>query len=153
MECITSANKATKPEGFIFDIGSLYSYLSRVSDSRKPKGVRYPLALILTLMVLAKLCGQDRPSGIAEWAQQRTEVLVQALHLKRKRMPHHSTYRRILEEVIDVEEFEKLVSQFLKKPARSGSQCGDRHGWENLTRNNSICHPAGLASPGGLFTS
>ena len=116
MECITSANKATKPEGFIFDIGSLYSYLSRVSDSRKPKGVRYPLALILTLMVLAKLCGQDRPSGIAEWAQQRTEVLVQALHLKRERMPHHSTYRRILEEVI----FEKLVSQFLKSRPKAG---------------------------------
>ena len=56
MECITSANKATKPEGFIFDIGSLYSSLSRVSNTSKPKGVRYPLALILDLAGLWRNC-------------------------------------------------------------------------------------------------
>jgi hypothetical protein len=120
MESITAPAVEPNSEGFVFELGSLYSYFTKIEDKRKPKGLRYPLALILTLIVLAKLCGQDRPSGIAEWAQHRAELLTTAFVLKREKMPHHSTYRRILEEVIDVEELEMLVSQFLKSRPKAG---------------------------------
>lgn len=91
-------------EGMIFDVGSLYALFQTLSDRRKPRGVRYQLATIMVLMVMAKMCGEDHPSGIAEWAKHRAEMLADLLKLSRKTMPHHSTYRRILAEVIYVEE-------------------------------------------------
>jgi hypothetical protein len=62
------------------------------------------------VMSLVKICGEDNPSGMAEWAKHRTEFLCEALKLERKSMPHHSTYRRIAEEVICVEELEQMLS-------------------------------------------
>ena len=97
----------------VYDIGSLYAHFQTLSDSRKPRGVRYSLALILLLMVLAKLCGESHPSGIAEWAAHRAEKLAELLQLKGKSMPHHSTYRRILAEVVNVEELERMSSAYL----------------------------------------
>ena len=94
----------------VFDVGSLYAKFCRLSDKRKPKGLRYQLATILMVMTLAKICGEDKPSGMTEWAKHRTEMLCEALKLERKAMPHHSTYRRISEEVVCVEELEHMLS-------------------------------------------
>jgi len=100
----------TETEQF-FDVGSLYAKFRELEDKRKPKGLRYRLETILVVMVLAKLCGEDKPSAIAEWAKHRTEMLCEALKLERKTMPHHSTYRRITQEVICVEELEQILSE------------------------------------------
>lgn len=99
--------------GIIFSLGSLYSYLAQLTDPRKRRGVRYPLATVLVLAILAKLCGQDQPSGMAEWAQHRRSFLVEALRLKRGRLPHHSTYRRIFERVLSGEELERRLGEFI----------------------------------------
>jgi len=53
-------------------------YLKRLKGGR---GIRYRLEVILALFILAKLCGQDKPYGIADWLQQRREYLVKALQL------------------------------------------------------------------------
>lgn len=106
MECNTQT-------GNVFDVGSIYAYFQTLSDTRKRRGVRYSLALILMLILLAKVCGENHASGIAEWAAHRVEMLVDLLKLKRKRMPHHSTYRRILAEVVNVEELEQMSSAYL----------------------------------------
>lgn len=103
--------KCNTGEEQFFDVGSLYAKFRELGDKRKPRGLRYRLETILVVMILAKLCGEDNPSGIAEWAKHRTEMLCEALKLERKTMPHHSTYRRIAEEVICVEELEQLLSQ------------------------------------------
>jgi len=97
----------------VYDLGSLYAYFQTLSDSRKPRGVRYSLALILLLMVLAKLCGESHPSGIAEWVAHRGAKLAELLQLKRKSMPHHSTYRRVLAEVVNAEELERMSNAYL----------------------------------------
>ncbi len=115
MECTTGA-------GRFFDLGSLYARFCGLCDKRKPKGLRYRLETILVVMLLAKICGEDNPSGIAEWAKHRTELLCEALNIGRKTMPHHSTYRRILEEVICVEELEALVSEGLSGKRYFGKQ-------------------------------
>jgi predicted transposase YbfD/YdcC len=73
-------------------------------------------------MTLAKICGEDNPSGIAEWAKHRVELLCEALKLERRSMPHHSTYRRISEEVICAEEMEELVSKALSGKQYFGKQ-------------------------------
>jgi len=114
--------ESNTPAGKVYDLGSLYAYFQTLSDSRKPRGVRYSLALILLLMVLAKMCGESHPSGIAEWAAHRAEQLADLLHLKRRRMPHHSTYRRILAEVVNVEELEQMSSQDLRGRKYYGKQ-------------------------------
>ena len=109
-------------DGIVFDVGSLYAHFRTLTDRRKPKGLRYGLALILVLLVMAKICGEDRPSGIAEWAKHRAGMLVEMLSLKRKAMPHHSTYRRILAEVVCVGELERVSQTFLSGKRFFGKQ-------------------------------
>ncbi|MDW8278099.1 MAG: ISAs1 family transposase [Anaerolineales bacterium] len=106
----------------VFEIGSLYAHFQGLHDKRKPRGLRYPLALVLLLIVLAKLCGEDRPSGIAEWAKHRADLLAEWLKLGRKSMPHHSTYRRILADGVCVEELEQVNRAFLSEKQCFGRQ-------------------------------
>jgi predicted transposase YbfD/YdcC len=86
-----------------------------------PRGKRYSLALVLTLIVSAKLCGQDTPVAIADWAKNRVANIVRELHLTYLTMPHHSTYRRILE-IVDEGGLEESSRVFLKglKKAKPG---------------------------------
>ena len=84
-------------EGQLFDVGSLYAEFRQLHDSRKARGKSYRLETVLTLLVLAKVCGEDKPNGIAEWAKHRLEWLCNILQLERKSMPHRSSYERILE--------------------------------------------------------
>jgi predicted transposase YbfD/YdcC len=64
------------------------------------------------IVVLAKLCGEDTPLGIAEWAKHRQEELVKLLCLSRARMPSHHTIRRIMAQVVYQEEIERLVGEY-----------------------------------------
>lgn len=97
--------------GEVLDLGRLYERFAGLKDKRQAKGKRYALATILLGMFLAKLCGEDKPSGIAEWVALRGEWISQVLGLKRKSMPSHHTYRRILAEGIDAKEFEGLARE------------------------------------------
>jgi len=107
---------------FVVSLGSLYGYLAKLTDRRKRRGVRYSLATILVLIILAKVCGQDKPYGIADWVQQRRDFLVEALRLKRGQLPHHSTYRRILESVLSGEELERTLSAFISQLPQAGQE-------------------------------
>jgi hypothetical protein len=82
-------------DGVLFDVGSLYACLLAIPDPRKRRGRRYALALILVAMFLAKLAGQDTPEGIAAWVRLRTDLFAGLFQLKRARMPHAATYRRV----------------------------------------------------------
>jgi predicted transposase YbfD/YdcC len=115
MKCNTSEEQ-------VYDVGSLYAKFRELRDRRKPKGMRYRLETILVVMILAKICGEDNPSGMAEWAKHRMELLCEALKLERKAMPHHSTYRRISEEVICVEELEQMLSEVWSDKRYFGKQ-------------------------------
>lgn len=97
----------------VIDLGSLYAEMGRLTDSRDARGIRYQLVDILAFMVIAKLCGEDQPSGIADWVMHRIDLLTTAMQIKRKSAPHHSTYRRILSEVIEVDEFEQVMAGYL----------------------------------------
>ena len=59
-----------KVPGFLVDLGSLYDYLARLEDRRDPRGVRYRLVhilvfVLLVFVLLGKLAGEDRLTGIA----------------------------------------------------------------------------------------
>jgi predicted transposase YbfD/YdcC len=113
MECNT---------GVVFDLGSLYARFQELHDQRKPRGKRYSLATVLVILCLAKLCGEDRPSGIAEWAKHRGEWIVKVLGLKRSSMPHHNTYRRILAEGVHADELEQLMRAHFQHRGKAGYQ-------------------------------
>src|SRR5215208_3837760 len=106
-----------KSEPFIFDVDSLFYYLECLTDRRKPKGVRYPLAVALVFVILAKLAGENDPEGIAHWTFLRKDMLIEALKLKRKTTPHSTTFSRIVGRAVDVEELQQAVTQFLLSTA------------------------------------
>jgi len=114
--------ESTTKQGVVFDAGSLYAYFQTLKDSRKPKGLRYRLADLLVMMVMAKICGEDTPSGIADWVKHRGSQFKTWLKLERETMPHHSTYRRVCETVLDVEALEEIVSTFLNEKRSFGKQ-------------------------------
>jgi predicted transposase YbfD/YdcC len=106
--------------GAVVNLGSLYQRFEGLSDKRKARGKRYALATILVGLFLAKLCGEDKPSGMAEWVALRGDWLASVLGLKRKSMPSHHTYRRTLAETIDVQEFEALVREHHRYSGEAG---------------------------------
>jgi len=106
--------------GKVINLGGLYTCFQKLIDKRKPKGKRYALAMIMLVMFLAKLCGEDKPSGIAEWVALRGPWLASTLGLKRQSMPSHHTYRRILADVVDEEEFEKLAREHFRCCGEAG---------------------------------
>lgn len=123
MDYITLApTQDVNENGLIFDIDSLYAYFERVSDTRKAKGKQYSLALLLLLMMLAKLGGEDRPSGMADWVANRLEPLMEMKVLEKKKSPSHMTYRRVLQETIQPEEFESLISEFHQRHLEQGEE-------------------------------
>lgn len=107
-------------DGLIFELGSLYAFLQRVQDTRKPKGKLYPLALLLLLMLLAKLGGEDNPSGIADWVAHRTDQLIKMKILNQQRTPSHMTYRRLLQKTIDPEGLERLMQEYHQRQLQPG---------------------------------
>lgn len=108
--------------GTVIDVSSLYSRFQGLKDKRKAKGKRYALATILLGMFLAKLCGEDKPTGIAEWVALRGRWIAHMLGLKRQAMPSHHTYRRALAEVIDEAEFEALGRAYHRRCGKAGYQ-------------------------------
>lgn len=107
------------PEGgIVFDVGSLMAHLQRLTDPRKARGVRYELVHLLTFLILAKLGGEDKMKGMAEWVQLRGKDLVHMLQLSREKLPHQTTYERVLE-AMDIDEFEQVVGDFFRQQAGS----------------------------------
>lgn len=102
----------------LFEVSALWQRLAALRDARRPRGKRYPLPWVLVLVVLAKLAGEDQPSGIADWVAHRRAALQGALGLAWARMPHHTTYRRVLERAVDPGELDAAVGAFLR--ARPG---------------------------------
>lgn len=108
------------PNGFAIDLDSLAAYLARLHDVRQPQGMRYSLVSVLLCVILAKLAGEDRLTGICEWVRHRAPLLAEAFHWKKVRAPCLNTYRRILGELIDLGEFEQLVHDFFAAQPHAG---------------------------------
>ena len=113
MHCSTARiEREISANGIEFDRGSVYDRLCKLTDLRKANGKRYRLETVLMITVMAKLCGEDTPFGIAEWAKHRQEELVKLLCLSRPSMPSHHTYRRIMAYKVYSEEVERLVGEY-----------------------------------------
>lgn len=101
----------------MLDIGTLYQQFQALPDARKRRGIRYPLAVLLTIAVLAKLAGASQPSAIADWANHRAAALADLFDLPRATMPHLSTWTRILGLAVPVAALEQTIATLSVPPA------------------------------------
>lgn len=102
-------------EGVIYDKGSVYDRLHKLQDMRKARGKQYSLVGILMIILLAKLCGEDKPTAIADWGKNHQEELVALLKWKRSKTPNESTYRRVMAYKMYIDEIEELVREYNKQ--------------------------------------
>lgn len=144
MNDTTILSSLSLPEkALMFDLDTLYTCLQRIPDQRDRRGLQYPLAGLLMIGVLAKLAGQDSSRAMAHWAKLRSRELSQLFHLKRERMPHYSTWSRVLGHGVEPSEVEHVLGQFFVTAAREaepqrggihlaldGKTCEERFRWE-----------------------
>jgi predicted transposase YbfD/YdcC len=78
-------------------VQGIYQALQAITDHRCKRGRRYELAVVLTVMLLAKLAGEHTGTGIAEWVRLRIDWLKSVLPLRGG--PCANTYRYICEQI------------------------------------------------------
>ena len=78
---------------------SVYQAMEKLTDRRGSKGKRYTLALMLTLVVLAKMAGETTLQGIADWVRYRSTWLQHVLPQTRATFPCVATYSNVLRTV------------------------------------------------------
>src|SRR5690348_5844576 len=106
MDSTTSCDQFQPEE---MDVLSLYRMLEQVSDHRQKRGVRYPLAFVLSLVILGKLGGMTSLAGIAEWVRWRADQLTLLLPCPRASLPCAWTYGKVLRRV-EAEEVTRLMA-------------------------------------------
>lgn len=97
---------------FAFSLDALFRRLQHLHDQRDPRGVRYPLAPLLTLAICAKLAGASRVEALADWARFRAPELTTLFGLARPTMPHARTWGRIFAQAVDPVAFDRLLGDF-----------------------------------------
>jgi predicted transposase YbfD/YdcC len=102
--------------GVVYDPDSLYDHFNQMVDPRKDRGKRYRLVVLMIFIFLAKMGLADTPSAIADWVKARREQMIELLGLSYPKMPHHSTYRRVFEKIVDEETFEELARRYQARP-------------------------------------
>ena len=80
------------------------------------------MAVILVALVLAKMAGEDTPSGMAAWARERQALLSEALDLKRPALPSHNTYRRALKQALRLEDLAREIDAYIQTWPEVGSE-------------------------------
>src|SRR2546423_2804489 len=78
---------------------ALYEALKQVKDGRKKRGCRYSLALLLTLLLLARLAGETELREAAQWIRLRKGWIIEHLHLTRASLPCAGTSGYALQRV------------------------------------------------------
>lgn len=109
-----------QPEGFVVDLDSLFASLAALQDGRDARGLRYALVTVLVYVILAKLAGEDHLRGIAQWVALRRDSLASVLGLVKPQAPHATTYSRVLREAVNIDELERVASDFFSSQPRTG---------------------------------
>ena len=110
-------------ESLAIDAASLYQAFEQVKDGRGKKGKRYPLALILTLILLGKMAGETTIEGIIDWVDGRKKELKRLLNWP-KGFPTNKTYIDTLAKC-DYHEIAKAIAQVIVR-AKEVKQCNDK---------------------------
>ncbi|GET43915.1 transposase family protein [Microseira wollei] len=74
---------------------NLIETLSQVKDFRKARGQRYPLWLVLLLVMMGTISGCTGYGALEEFARRHHQALVERLSIPSNRLPSDSTFPRI----------------------------------------------------------
>lgn len=105
--------EANDTDAVAFNIADLAERLEELTDKRDRRGKIYPLGMLLTLIILAKLAGEDKPSGMAQWIRLRCDAFVELFDCKHRRMPCLNSIRWVLQEVVCLDELERVFIRYL----------------------------------------
>jgi predicted transposase YbfD/YdcC len=98
------------------DLAASYHHFQNIPDLRDRRGVRYPLALLLTIALWAKLTGASQLRAVAEWARERQGELAERFALPRPRMPHPTTWSRVFGSAVAVDALEQQLALLVAPP-------------------------------------
>src|SRR5258708_31387630 len=101
----------------------VYRALEHIQDGRHKRGVRYSVALIFTLIRLAKGGGMTTPRAIAQWVRLRGGWLREVLPITRESFPCAATYSNVLR-AVDAEQVKEVLMQALTRVMATHC-CGD----------------------------
>jgi len=107
------------------EVLSIYAVMQRLSDRRRPQGRRYPLALVLTYILVAKAAGETTLQGIAEWIRLRGQWLQEVLPGVRGSFPCPATYSNVLR-AIDSEELNQALMSLLTRARAQTRKPGEQ---------------------------
>ena len=105
------------------DALSVYRALEQIQDGRHKRGVRYSVALIFTLILLAKAAGMTTRLSIAQWVRLRAKWLREVLPLTRTSFPCAATYSNVLR-AVDAGQVNAVLMQALTRVAAT-QRCGE----------------------------
>ena len=107
------------------DVLSIYAAMQQLSDRRRPQGRRYPLALILTYILLAKAAGETTLLAVAEWIRLRGGWLQEMLPTVRGSFPCAATYSNVLR-AVDPEEMNTVLMSLLTRVRAKNRRAGEQ---------------------------
>ena len=99
----------------VFNLSDLEIDLRKIEDKRSKYGKVYPLSMALSLILLAKLSGADKPTQIHSWIRHRQDQLLSCFDFHHDRLPCLNTIRDILSRAFDVEELEAVLTEYLHR--------------------------------------
>jgi predicted transposase YbfD/YdcC len=104
---------------------SIYTALQQLTDARRPQGKRYPLALILLYLVLAKMAGETTLQAIAEWIRLRADWLQEVFPGVRATFPCAATYSNVLR-AVDPEQVNHVLMELLTRVRAQDREAGEQ---------------------------
>ncbi len=109
----TSPDPASGPEP------GLLKVLAAVPDPRDPRGLRYPMAMLLAMAILATAAGMRGFTGYATWARTASPGLLADLGLTKRYRPSDKTFRRVFA-LIDPADLDRRLGAYFTALALTG---------------------------------
>jgi hypothetical protein len=139
------------------DALSVYRALEHIEDGRHKGGVRYSVALIFTLILLAKGAGMTTPLAIAQWVRLRAGWLREVLPITCTSFPCAATVSQCIasrgcragqrgaDAGIDARDGNPRLWRRTQPPgrtSRAGETCAGGPGWQDAARHGCRHEPA-----------
>lgn len=93
---------------------NLIEALKQVEDFRSARGKRYPLWVVLLLVILGMMSQAQGYCSLEAFARRHQEALIAALGLSLKRLPSDSTFRLVLQQ-LDYAQLLEVFNQWARQ--------------------------------------
>lgn len=92
---------------------SLIDALKQIEDPRAARGCRYPLWLLLVLVLLGTLSGYQGYQALEDFCKRHYQAIGERLGVTMKRFPSDSTFRRLFQ-LVDFQQFSEWFWRWME---------------------------------------